>query len=962
MPQLTLLLLGPPRVEIDGVAVRFDTRKALALLARLALADGPLRRDTLATLLWPEYAQGRAALRRTLSALQAAIGDRWLVSARDEIALRRDPAYHCDVDLFHAYITVAQDALLAAQIDALRAAISLYRDDFLTGFTLRDSPAFDDWQLAQADHLRRTLAETLERLAACEVQSGDSAAAIASTRRRLELDPLHEQAHCALMTLYAQAGQRSLAVQQYRDCVRLLERELGVPPLEETTSLYHAIVAGTLPAPHGRSDVVAPAPYGRPDVVAPAPYGRPDVVAHAATPALVGRDAEWATLLHTYANLGPNGTVIALTGPAGIGKTRLATELLAQARTQGAITLQVRCYEGETGLAFAPFVAILRTICALPDAAARLAAIPDWLRSAAAHLVPELAERPAVLPPNNADARLRLFEGVAAVLFTAITGSTPAIVLFDDLQWADDASLELFAFLARRLHGQPLGLAATWRDDDLPSAHPLRGLSAALRRDGAVVGLHLAPLSRPAVSALLQAMPDAANLPADTDKRLFSETEGLPLLVVAYLDMLRERDLPPTVDPWEVPGVARDLLQARIRRASAMGIQLLAAAAVIGRTFDSTLLRAVSGRSDEEIVVGLEELISLGIVVEGLSYDFSHGKLRDLVYAETSLARRRLLHRRAAEALAQHPAHPQEGAHAALIGQHYQLAGQDELAALAYARAGQYARELAATGTALSHYRTALALGHPDPAPIHTAIGDLCTLEGQYDQALAGYETAVTVAETHQIATLEARIAEVHRRRGEWPLALRHLEAALAALDPSGEPGQRAQLTADYGITAYQSGDVARAGQLAQAALDLALQAGDQRALAQAHNLHGLLARAANNPGEACAHLECSLTIAEHLGDRDARTAALHNLALAKGDASDLDSALAYAAKALQLCEAVGDRHRAAAIHNTIADLLHASGRAAEAMEQLKQAVALFAAIGGDANRKHPGIWQLTAW
>ncbi|HMP43304.1 MAG TPA: hypothetical protein PKA05_23220, partial [Roseiflexaceae bacterium] len=113
--QLALRLLGAPRIERDGVVVRFDTRKALALLAYLVLADGPVRRDTLAALLWPEYAQGRAALRRTLSALQAALGDQWVVSTHDDLTLRRDPAFLIDVELFQARIAEANATANAAE-------------------------------------------------------------------------------------------------------------------------------------------------------------------------------------------------------------------------------------------------------------------------------------------------------------------------------------------------------------------------------------------------------------------------------------------------------------------------------------------------------------------------------------------------------------------------------------------------------------------------------------------------------------------------------------------------------------------------------------------------------------------------------------------------------------------------------------------------------------------------------
>ncbi|MFQ5617253.1 MAG: BTAD domain-containing putative transcriptional regulator, partial [Anaerolineales bacterium] len=111
----------------------------------------------------------------------------------------------------------------------LTQAARLYRGDFMTGFTLRDSPAFDDWQFFEAERLRRKFAGALERLVACHAKRDELDPAIQHARRWLALDPLHEPAHRVLMRLYAQSGHRAAALRQYRECVRILESELGVP-------------------------------------------------------------------------------------------------------------------------------------------------------------------------------------------------------------------------------------------------------------------------------------------------------------------------------------------------------------------------------------------------------------------------------------------------------------------------------------------------------------------------------------------------------------------------------------------------------------------------------------------------------------------------------------------------------------------------------------------------------------
>src|SRR5215207_10352759 len=136
---LAIRLLGPPRVERDGEAVAFDTRKAMALLAHLALAERPRSREALCSLLWPAHDLDRArgALRRTLSTLRKGIGDEWIDARGDSLALRKGPGLELDVERFRA---LAADG---AAEESLSQAATLFSGDFLEGFSLRDSPDFD---------------------------------------------------------------------------------------------------------------------------------------------------------------------------------------------------------------------------------------------------------------------------------------------------------------------------------------------------------------------------------------------------------------------------------------------------------------------------------------------------------------------------------------------------------------------------------------------------------------------------------------------------------------------------------------------------------------------------------------------------------------------------------------------------------------------------------------------------
>ncbi|MGH3452434.1 MAG: tetratricopeptide repeat protein, partial [Haloechinothrix sp.] len=446
-----------------------------------------------------------------------------------------------------------------------------------------------------------------------------------------------------------------------------------------------------------------------------------------------------------------------------------------------------------------------------------------------------------------------------------------------------------------------------------------------------------------------------------------AETEGVPYFLVEYLAVLADSEAQ-AAGVVPVPRGVRSLLRSRVASVSQAARQILSAAAVIGRSFDVDLVRETSGRGEEETVSGVEELTARGLVREAESapeaaYDFTHDQLRQLVHEETSLPRRRLLHRRAAEALARRSRPALGEGRAAVIAEHYRAAGDDRAAAHWFLGAGDASRRVYANADALAHYRSALALGGEDSAALHEAIGDLETLAGDYETALADYEAAAASASVERQAGLEHKLGTVHERRGAWALAETHLSRALQLLPDDAGSG-RPRVLADLSLNTYRQGARSRATAEARQALRLATDAGDLLALAQVHNLLGILSAAAGRHRPARRHFADSLHLAEQLANPAARIAALNNLALAERQDGKLERAIELTRTALDACARLGDRHREAALRNNLADLLHQSGRHEPAMEELKKAVAIFAEIGQGipTEELQPEIWKLVEW
>jgi DNA-binding SARP family transcriptional activator/predicted ATPase len=939
---LEIVLLGAPRASRDGEQVVFETRKAMALLAHLALAERPRSRDGLCELLYPSHPPDRArgALRRTLSTLRTGIGEQWLDTAGDSISLRRGAQLAIDVDRFRAL------AANGARGEHLEQAADLFAGEFLEGFSLRDSPDFDDWQRDEASALRRELAAALRRLVEHLVARGDIEQAVPRARQWLALDPLHEPAHRELIRLYAWSGDRAAALEQYRTCVRTLNHELGVSPLEETATLYAQVNEGTLPPPA----TPRPAPRARPGT-AVAPPELP----------LVGRATQLAMLLEAHAAAQADGRLVVIEGEAGIGKTRLAGELVDRAGGEGAVVLSARCHDDEAGLPYGAIVDLLRE-------AATNAAGGDWPHAVSAQrladaslLLPDLAGLARgtadALPLEGPGAQVRLMEGVAAVISAACEGEPPGIVVVDDVHAADEATLDALCYLGRRLRGRSMVLVLSWRSEAVPPGHRLRRLAIDLARDERVTIVNPSRLDEEEVAELVRATHpgDGAR---ELERRVFVESEGLPLFVAEYLAVVRS-GLDPADD---LPPQMRGLLDGRLAGLGDAARQVLGAAAAIGRSFAVDTLRQASGRSDEETVGALEELVGSGVVRERPgaepAYDFSHDKLRALVYEQIGIARRRLLHARVADALG---GPRSDGETAALVAAHLRLAGDRDAAAEYEVLAADHAESLYAHADALEHLESALALGHPDAATLHERIGDVRTLLGDYAGALTSYETAGAYCPPAALAAIEHKVGNVLQRRGEWERAEGRF---LAALDGAGPetPGLRARVLTDLGLTLHLAGTPERPVALVREALALAQDAADARAEAQAHNMLGVLARSAGDSAIAVRELERSLALARELGDAPAQAAALNNLALVRRDAGALPDALELTEAALALCARYGDRHREAALENNLADLHHAAGHEDEAMTHLKRAVAIFSEVGADEATRLPEIWKLVSW
>jgi DNA-binding SARP family transcriptional activator/tetratricopeptide (TPR) repeat protein len=921
---LEIRLLGPVEIHVDGRSLSVDTRKAVALLAYLAVAGRSQDREHLADLLWPGYSEerGRATLRRTLSALKSGVGDGWIQVDGTTVGLASE-GVHLDVraldELEQLHPHPAGESCTAC-LRTLKEAVDLHHGDFMQGFTLRDSRGFEEWQLAQSENVRRQLGRALDLLVDSYVALGHDDEALAIAEKRTGLDPLNEPTYRALMRIHARKGERGAVVDSYRALVASLERELGVEPLEETTDLYRALSRGAVPQPSAEKQMAAGDPGRLP---------------------FVGRSHEWERLVSAYQSA--RSLIVAIEGEAGIGKTRLAEEFVSHARSLGAKTVTARSHEGESNVAYGVLTEALRELVTSRVAAQLSEVAVEEL----ARLLPELDVEPADSPVAS-----RFYDAVRSAFEEGLRGERPGVIVFEDLHWSDAATLEVLSYTARRIAETGICLVCTWRTEEIAD----RELLDRIVGDVPATSIRLGRFGVEELRSLLSGADYSTGDLDATVSRMLTETEGVPYFVTEYVKSVKSSGT------WEVPSTVRELVLRRLGSARGVAAQILDAAAVIDRAVDFDMVGRVSGRTDLETADALDELARTGLMqatedVGRARYEFSHEKLRTVAYEEMSPARRHVLHKRTAEAMIESASVADRGgASAASIARHLELAGANETAAGYYRRAGLWAHRVFAHSQALDHFRHALALGEAS-SEIHQAIADIHVLQGDYAEAITSYETAAALAE--QPETVDRKLGALYLRRGEYDLAEAHLTDAL---ERSEDEAVTTDILVDLSLTARRLGATEDASRYAGDAIERAAKLDDPALRARAENAAGMLSSARGDVDDARSHLQIAFDMATVADDLPTMVAALNNLALVERREGNTTDATELTTQALAACRRFGDRHREAALENNLADLFHENGDPEEAMQHLKRATAIFAEVGADPHGPLPEVWKLVDW
>jgi DNA-binding SARP family transcriptional activator/tetratricopeptide (TPR) repeat protein len=649
---------GAP-VDVGGA----QPRTVLALL--LGAAGRVVTGDALVDALWPDEPPPSAAgtIQSYISRLRRALEPVRGRGAPATVLVREPAGYRLAVDAeavdFRRFEHLADEgrALLAAGRaaegrDALVAADALWRGPALVEFGDVEPLVGLATRLEE-----RRLAAAEERVAA-DLALGRHAAVVGELTGLVAAHPLREglRGHLAL-ALY-RSGRQAEALRSLDDARRVLRDELGVELSRPLRELEQAILAHDTGL--DRAPAAAPDPAPAPAPVPPPPLSRAAAPAPAGS-GLVGRDAELAQLRAALDEV-VTGTarVVVVEGEPGIGKTRLAEELGAEAAARGAAVHWGRAFEGGAAPAFWPWLPPLRAL-----AEARLPGAP-LLPAELAALVAPAGRGDGAGPGGEAGsgggfaelARFSLVEAVVGLLAEAAT-ARPVVLVLDDLQWADTASLELLAATMARVPETPVLVIVTVRELEVGRHDAVVDTLAALTRRTGTRRLRLRGLSGEGTAALVAR---TTGRPADDAlvAAVHTRAEGNPFFTTELAHLVAGGDDLASAD---VPSGVRDVVRRRLAGVPDASRELLQAAAILGRDVDVALLAKAVDRDLDRCLDELEPALVHRLLVEAPAdrgadplgqvglYRFTHALVREVLVEDTSPLRRARLHRKVAEAL-----------------------------------------------------------------------------------------------------------------------------------------------------------------------------------------------------------------------------------------------------------------------------------------------------------------------
>jgi len=703
----------------------------------------------------------------------------------------------------------------------------------------------------------------------------------------------------------------------------------------------------------------------KPSVVVPSP--RPVAVREIQ---LIDRTEEMKALREAAdrATRGEGGIVF-IHGEAGIGKTRLARELGAYARSQGMQVLSGRCPALFKMDGVPPYVLWEEVIKDYLEACTpeQLFRVIGSYPIEVSKLVPELKQKlrtfPQSFPLSPEHSRDRLFEAVSQFV-TNISRETPLLVILDDLQWTDKSSLLMLHYLARGVYKDSLLLLGAYRDTYIDEKHPLSSVLTELNRERLLHSVPLKRMSFDDVSEMIKRIIGQDDVPREFCELVFEKTMGNPFFVEEVIMSLKEEEIIylegkkwriKEVSRIKFPRTVKSVIKKRISRLDDESQQVMTMASFVGKDFTLKAVRSVTGIKEDKLFEIMDKLLKTRLFKQGVIRgedvcSFADIIVRDVVHEEVGHFKRKKLHGVVGRALEKVYAKDID-AHLGELALHFLESGDKEKALDYFLKAGEKAAEVYANSEAASYLQSALQLLEekegklPQRAHVLERIGDIKKLVGEYDACINNWNDALLLwKQLHE----KGNASRLHRKManvlwdamGEAKKAEEHHEKALKILETESESVELASLYEDMAHMYYRNGDMTKALSSAEKALKLAKKLNASEVIASSYASLGTILSFTGEIKKGCECLERGLKKALDNGHMETALRIYNNFPGAL-PAEEIERGLELYEKGFELAKKVGDLYFQSWIGTGVAEMYVGMGDMDKALLLVEGSIAL---------------------
>jgi predicted ATPase len=678
---------------------------------------------------------------------------------------------------------------------------------------------------------------------------------------------------------------------------------------------------------------------------------------------------------HLNESIKGKGRLVFVIGEAGIGKSRLIDEMAAYASSHNVMTLKGRCLYEENSEPYLPFIDAFGKyisgrrhddsrdtdfeshtsedyfsmgLVGIAGGSARSQDMGDTQYETLEDMAPtgllligdEGAEKqiPEIKKINLQQERTRLFEALSQLVID-ISENEPLLLILDDLQWADDGSLQLLHYIARNIQNSRVMICGAYRPEDIEDVRseifPLSKILRRMRPEKLFYEIRLDRFDEKSTTSMIESLLKKEDIPEAFVRRLFTESEGNPFFIEEVVKSLVNEGLIDLKDyAWKMkfdpskihlPGTIKDVIGRRIDRLDEGTKAILGYASVIGNQFTFETLYRISEKSEEELIDSIDALIAANIIVEDKTsreerYRFDHTQIREVIYKSMNRSRRRLMHKRIGYII--------EELYKKRLDEiiynlaHHFYEGKDSEKTLFYSmKAGEKATSAFAPEEALSYYNMALEVlerfednkeNKEKRIDLLKRLGSINFNLSEWKSTLEYYKKAINLCEDidNDVDKAESlrKIGYTYNRMGNWEMAAKNFEKSLQISNNLDNPFGIADAHRGLGYIHWRLGQYEDAMEHYHKCIQVSMEIGDMHTIALAFIELGNVYVETGHIDKAIEYYNKSITKLKPIGDYGEMARAYHNLGDSYLKLGSYDRAIEFFKKCEEMGKEIGRR------------------------------------------------------